>query len=335
MRLKSFTANSMKEVMQMVREALGEEAIIIATREENGGKSVRVTAAVEEDRLPPENMEEDPYTEDWLYGDDDDELTVVEEITEVMLRHAAPEDVLDQVVSCASVMGLEDPRVAMLAAIENLFQFEPLPAKATKRALMMVGPPGSGKTLAVAKMAARATMNGLSVAVITSDTIRAGGVEQLKAFTRLMQIDLKTADTPKALKSCLDQVKDADQVLIDTSGINPFNPENIRDLARLMGAGDIEPVMVLPAGLDAEESGEMARVFATIGVRRVLPSRIDVARRLGSLLAAAHQGGLSFADASDTAKVADGLTPLSPKRLTQLLMPRAEGARMNTARKAS
>ena len=49
MRLKSFTAKSMRDAMQMVREALGEDAIIVATREENGGSSVRVTAAVEKE----------------------------------------------------------------------------------------------------------------------------------------------------------------------------------------------------------------------------------------------------------------------------------------------
>ena len=47
MRLKSFYAKTMTEAMQMVRETLGEDAIIVATREEKGGKAVRVTAAVE------------------------------------------------------------------------------------------------------------------------------------------------------------------------------------------------------------------------------------------------------------------------------------------------
>ena len=48
MRLKSFYAKTMTEAMQMVRENLGEDAIIVATREENGGKAVRVTAAVDD-----------------------------------------------------------------------------------------------------------------------------------------------------------------------------------------------------------------------------------------------------------------------------------------------
>lgn len=202
MRLKSFTANTMTDAMKMVRDELGEDAIIVSTREENGGRTVRLTAAVEE-RFDPQEPTSDAISRDWMYADDDDESMVIEEITETMLRHAVPEDVLDQVVSCASVLGLDDPRAAMISTIESLFKFSPLPDTPSDQAFMLVGPPGAGKTLAAAKLAARSAMGGLNTAVITTDTVRAGGVEQLQAFTRLMNIDLKKASTPNELKACL------------------------------------------------------------------------------------------------------------------------------------
>ena len=320
----------------MVREALGEDAIIIATREEAGGpggaKMVHITAAIESDPLytdAPRNHA-DIADDDWLYGDDDDEATVIEEITETMLRHSVPEEVLDQVVSCASIMGLEDSRIALMAALEGLFRFEPISAQKSSRPLILVGPPGAGKTLAAAKIAARSTMQGLNVAVITTDTVRAGGVEQLEAFTRLLDIPLHTAADAAELKERILEVRSADQIIIDTSGINPFDPESVKLTARLIGTAEMDPLMVLPAGVDAEESGEMARIFATIGTKSILSTRLDVARRLGGLLAAAHEAGLSFADVSDTPKVADGLTAMTPKKLSHLLMPRAEGATIDT-----
>ncbi|USO02933.1 MAG: GTPase [Rhodospirillales bacterium] len=323
----------MTDAMKMVRDELGEDAIIVSTREENGGRTVRLTAAVEE-RFDPQEPTSDAISRDWMYADDDDESMVIEEITETMLRHAVPEDVLDQVVSCASVLGLDDPRAAMISTIESLFKFSPLPDTPSDQAFMLVGPPGAGKTLAAAKLAARSAMGGLNTAVITTDTVRAGGVEQLQAFTRLMNIDLKKASTPNELKACLLETREADQVIIDTAGTNPFDPDSVKMAARFIGCGNIEPVLILPAGADADESGDIARIFSTIGARSLLPTRVDVARRLGGLLSAAHQGGLSFADISDTAKVADGLAPLSAKRLTQLLMPRAEDAKLHKIRKA-
>ena len=71
-----------------------------------------------------------------------------------------------------------------------------------------------------------------------------------------------------------------------------------------------------------------------IGAQRLLPTRIDVARRLGSLLVAANQGSMAFTEISATAKVADGLSQLTSKRLTQLLMPKADSAKLATAKKA-
>lgn len=336
MRLKSFYAKTMTEAMQMVRESLGEDAIIVATREENGGKAVRVTAAIDENfKLPSSSGRDDIAFElgrdglaaerdDWLQYDDEqeDESSLTEAIIDALLKHGAPEDILDHIVNCASMSDLDEPAIAFIAALDTLFGFTPLPQAKYKKAMMFVGTPGSGKTLAVAKQAARSVMSGLSVAVISTDTVRAGGVEQLSAFTKLLKIDLKTAKTPAELNKVLSEVAGTDQILIDTSGFNPFKTDDMKSMARWMGAGDIEPILTLAAAGDAEESGEMARIFSALGVRRFIPTRLDIARRLGGLLSAAQHGGLSFADASVSASVADGLIPLSPRRLAGYFFPK-------------
>jgi flagellar biosynthesis protein FlhF len=161
----------------------------------------------------------------------------------------------------------------------------------------------------------------LRIGVISTDTVRAGGLEQLAAFTKLLRIDLKKADTPQALKARIAELADCDQILIDTAGTNPFLQDDVRGLAKLSGVGSIEPYLVLAAGGDADECGEIARIFSAIGAHSLIPTRIDITRRLGGLLAAAQTGGLSFADASNTPKVADGLIALDPRKLAGLLMP--------------
>jgi len=307
----------------MVRDTLGEDAVIVATREERGGAAVRVTAAIE----PAFEIGREPAAagaDEWLqYDDEQDEFAVAEELTETLLKHNCPEDVMDNIISCATVIGMENPGIALIAALEHLFYFRPLPTTAHKKALMMIGPPGAGKTLTVAKMAARGTMNGLKVAVISCDTVRAGGVEQLKSFTNLLEINLQKANSPKDLHHIIADLGRYDQILIDSPGINPFETSDIKTIAKLIGAENIEPHLVLPAGIDTEESSEMARAFAALGAHTLIPTRIDIARRLGSALAAAHSGSLAFADISNTPKVADGLLSLTPKSLAKLLMPSA------------
>ena len=324
MRLKSFYAKTMTEAMQMVRDALGEDAVIVATQEERGGQ-IHVTAAIEPDMATPNfELERAHGANGWLqYDEEQDENAVLEDLTEAMLRHAVPEDVMDNVISCATIVGLDNPKAALIAALEHLFTFAPLPQQQHNKAILVGGAPGSGKTLVAAKLATRGVMNGLKVGIISTDTVRAGGVEQLEAFTKILKTPLLRAPSPRDLSAVLADMQGYDQIIIDTAGFNPFDTQSVSEFAAMMNAGNMDPVMVLPAGMDVEESGEVARIFGAMGIERILPTRLDIARRLGGLLAAAHQGQLSFTEGGDTAQVADGLTSLSPEKLARLIMPEA------------
>lgn len=337
MRLKTFYAKNMTEAMRQVREALGDEAIIIATRDENGGKSVRVTAAIEQtDDLP------DPYGDDYVrerqsashqtfsndraraeylqYDEENDfEGQLTEELTDIMLRHVVPNDVMDNLLATAAMSGLGTAESALAAALDHLYGFSPLPSK-TRKALMLVGPPGAGKTLMVAKLATQAVMDGLSVAVITTDTVRAGGVEQLQAFTKILKIPLQKAKTREDLNMILNQIQGKDLILIDTAGTNPHDPDDMSRIARLADAGTIEPILAMTAGIDAEESAEIARSFALLGVQRMLSTRLDISRRLGGLLSAAQKGGMSFCNISFSPRVTDGVDSFSAIGLAKFLM---------------
>lgn len=339
MRLKSFYAKTLTEAMQMIRDTLGDEAIIVATREENGGKAVRVTAAIDtRDFGAPvsgaPNFEVDqtgaapPSRDDWLQYDDEldaEENTISEDLTDMMLAHSVPEDVTDQILSCAMIVGYNDVAAALEDSLDHLFQFRPiLGNKAGHKPIILVGPPGVGKTLMVAKLAARAVMAGERVGVITADTMRAGGVEQLAAFTKILNIDLKRVKNSADLTKALSTMRGMDHVFIDTAGTLPYDTSEIKELAKFLTAADMEPVLALPAGMDAAEAGEIARIFSAVGVRRLMPTRLDVGRRLGGLLAAAHQGGMAFAEASFSPQVAEGMNALTPRRLTEYLLPKTQ-----------
>ncbi len=345
----------------MVRETLGEDAIIIATREERGAKGgVTVTAALDADDMsvvsPRKQVEREPagYTrsgakpsapgkspafevadaavghiadaDDWLQYDDEEDAEggVTEQLTEILLRHSVPEDVTDPVLSFCMVMGINDPKLSLIAAMENLFRFQPLMPVTNKpvtrrKPFMFVGPPGSGKTLTVAKFAAKAVLQNVPAVVLTADTMRAGGVEQLEAFTRLLEVPLHKIKSPADLKARLADLRPDTAVFIDTPGLSAFSSESMKQLAKLTAAGDIEPVFVLPAGIDPAESADMARLYSAIGVRRIVSSRLDTARRYGGLLAAANAGNMGFAEIGNSPHVAEGLQILSAKILTQYL----------------
>ncbi len=353
MRLKSFYAKTLTEAMHMIRDTLGDDAIIVATREENGGKTVRVTAAVDPSDKPygytpvgtsPNFEINKPITgqavsDSWLQYDDEqdaDENSIAEDLTDIMLAHSAPEDVTDQILSCAMVIGYRDVAAALEDSLDHLYQYRPiLSTKPATKPIIFVGPPGVGKTLMVAKFATRCVMAGQTVAVITADTQRAGGAEQLSAFTKILNVTLKRVKNPADLARAVTESRGTDYIFIDTAGTLPYDTNDVRDLARWLAAIDAEPVLALPAGMDATESGEISRIFSTLGVRRLVATRLDVGRRLGGILAAAHQGGLAFAETSFSPQVADGMMQMTPRRLTEFLLPKHKRPMTKTAMSSS
>jgi flagellar biosynthesis protein FlhF len=198
--------------------------------------------------------------------------------------------------------------------------------------LLLAGPPGAGKTLAAAKLAARAVLAGQTVRLITTDTGSAGAVEQLTAFARPLKLTVETAEGPAGLAAVIAKRRAAlpTMTLIDTQGVNPYDSVELAGLAAQIVAAKADPILVLGAGGDARECGEMAEIFARIGCTRLLVTRLDLARRLGGVLSAALTG-LALAETGASPIVAHGLQPLTPDALARLLVAdhrRSSGSRI-------
>jgi flagellar biosynthesis protein FlhF len=148
--------------------------------------------------------------------------------------------------------------------------------------------------------------------VITADGRRAGAAEELAAYTRLLGIGLVVASTPQTLLRALSQRGPGTTVLIDTAGINPFADAELLELKSLVDAAAAAAVLVMPAGQDFAEASEQAQAFTPIGTRHLLPTRLDLTRRIGSILGAASAADLILTEAGTGAGASDGLTPLTP-----------------------
>lgn len=312
MRLKSFTAPTVAEAMAQIRETLGDAAIIVATNDDKDG-GVRVTAAIDEEtvRKPPPRP---------VRSDAADPADGLDAVYRAMRSHGVPAIIGEALLDRIAGFDTRDPGGALSAALRDMFGFASLAGRQERRPIVMVGPPGAGKTQTTAKLAARALMEGQSVSLVTTDTDRTGGGGSLAAFAEAMKLPLARADTPTELRSVLTEAKTVDLVVIDTAGRNHLQAADLVSLGRFLVLGGMEPVLILPAGLDPVEAGDIARAFADLGARRLVATRVDMARRLGSLLAAAHAADLGFAEYGDTPRIKDGLVPFDPPALARLLL---------------
>lgn len=292
MRLKTFRADRMTDAMAQLREELGAEAVILSTRRTAQG--IEVTAALEAEEpllIPPAGGA----------------ATV-----------AAP----------AGPLAFHNPPAALAEALSHgpldlalagVLGFAPLP-DGCDRPMMLVGPPGAGKTLTCAKLAARFVLAGTPPVIATTDGQRAGASAQLAAFTSVLGLTLAVAQSPAALGKAVARRQPGQPVLVDSAGCDPFDTRQAVALHALASAAAADLVLVLPAGLDAHESADLARAFAALGARHLVPTRLDAARRLGAVLAAAEAGPLLLTEAGTSPEVVDGLEPLTPARLAARLL---------------
>lgn len=287
MRLKLFRAPAMATAMAQVRAELGPDALILGTRRVAGG--VEITAALEPHEPPP--LAPDP-------------------VRLAALRFHAVPATLHQSLQAG----------ALDAALAGAMFFDTLPLAREAPPLLLSGPPGAGKTLTVARLATRLVMAGAMPMVITADGKRAGATEQLAAFTRLLGVDLIVACHPVTLGRALARRPDAAPVLIDAPGCDPFDPAQVEELTALTSTASARVILVLPGGVDPDEAADLATAYAEAGASHLVATRLDLARRLGGILAAAVAGRLALAEAGIGPGAANGLVPLTPAFLAERLL---------------
>jgi flagellar biosynthesis protein FlhF len=292
MRLKVYRAPRMADAMARVRAELGPDALILASRQVGDG--VEVTAALEpEDDLPAPSL-----------------APVYDPPSHAALSfHGVP-------VALHAALGHGD----LAARLGTTFAFAPLPLSASDRPLLLTGPPGAGKTLTTAKLAARLVMSGVTPLVISADGRRAGATEQLVVFTRVLNIDLVVADHPISLGRALARRPRGVPVLIDAPGLDPFDPGQAEELRTLAAVAGATTVLVMQAGLDTAEAADLAQAHAELGATLMIATKLDLTRRLGSVLSAADAGRLALTEAGVGPGVADGLISLTNVELATRLL---------------
>jgi len=301
MRLKIFHAATMAEAMAEIRRALGDDAVIVGT--EAAADGVRVTAATDS---------AGPAAE--IFADAAPAGDIAETLYEILERHRVPAPIVETLVGMALAIGGDDPALALGGALDAAFSFRPLHVETEPRRILLIGPPGQGKTVTTARLAARAVLAARPLRVAAADVARAGAFAQLGELCRPMGLKPQPWSPAAPLKA-----DGADLLLIDGPGVNPFDAADMASASEIIAATDAEPVLVLAAGTEASEAADIARAFAGLGARRLIATRLDVTRRLGAILAAAD-AGLALADAGVGRSIAETLVAMNPLALARLLL---------------
>lgn len=309
MRLRTFTAPTIADAMQLVRTELGPDAVILSTQRLGGGRGVQVTAGLET---------ADPRYDALVDGAG--AIEAVDSVGAALEFHGLPPVIADRLLTAAADLLVDDPVMALAGAIDAHLGFSRLDAICSPGAAMLIGPPGAGKTATVAKLAALARLENRPVVAVTCDVLRAGAVEQLATYASLLEVRAYRAKDPAALAAAIAAETPETLVLIDTTGSNPFDPAEMSRLGEFVDAARAQPILTLAAGGDVVESVECAAAFAEFGAQHLIATRVDAARRLGGVVSAAHIDRLSLVGLGNSPRIADGLAPVNPVSLARLMM---------------
>ncbi|TAM54016.1 MAG: flagellar biosynthesis protein FlhF [Paraburkholderia sp.] len=155
----------------------------------------------------------------------------------------------------------------------------------------LMGPTGVGKTTTTAKLAARCVMRfGASkVALLTTDSYRIGGHEQLRIFGKILGVSVHAVKDGADLKLALAELRNKHIVLIDTIGMSQRDRTVSDQIAMLCGAGlPVQRLLLLNATSHGDTLNEVVQAYSSAKGQPELAgcilTKLDEATNLGSVL---------------------------------------------------
>ena len=312
MKMKMFVGRTEEETMAMVRAEMGPDAVILSTREREDDGYFEIRAAIERAFSPkfatPKFAEVRPMFDETR-----------SQLSSSLRWHGAPDGFVHMVSEASARLGAGmEPHAALAAGIEGILTFNALRPQPEK-SLLLVGPHGSGKTTAVAKIARFLSDRKHPIEPVAADFDSSGQVARLAAL--MLKPSVTFALSPDHLMKLVREADDRGQKLvIDCPSFNPLDEADMKRCSDLISYMNVEPVLVLAADGHPMELEDNARVFAQAGCRRVILTRIDAVRRRGGAIAAISSARLSIASLGLTSNARCGLTPASSERIARLFL---------------
>ncbi len=357
MKIRKFKAKNFAEALELVRKELSEDAVILSSEEKSGARPfVEVTAAVDYDmdRVPVAHFAAPDGASpasagavaglqrfrDEITGQFKTEINELKAVIHEMKAGAAflgasmdrgkksllnflrERKIRDEfaIRLCEKAKDAKDLQRLITADLKTKRERD------GKKAVMLIGPTGVGKTTTMAKLCARAIKDGKKAAIINLDTYRIGAGEQARIYARIMGIPLATASTPEELKvKAADFGKTRDVIFIDTTGRNPRDDSYIEYIGSMCSAvpADLAPMelhLLMSASSDDEFMTEAYSSYRRLPLDYISFTKVDEAVSFGSIYNLQMVYGKPVAYLATGQRVPDDIEFLNETMLGNLIL---------------
>lgn len=201
----------------------------------------------------------------------------------------------------------------------------PLAVKLGKRTVfMLVGIQGSGKTTTTAKLARYLQKRGHKVALVCTDTFRAGAFAQLRQLAEQINVPIYGDDgeknASKVAAEGLKRFRDYDVVIVDTAGRHKDEESLIKEMKELEKTVQPDEVVMVIDGTIGQQAAVQAEAFhKATPLGSIVVAKLDGSARGGGALSAVAATGVPIKFIGTGEKV-DAIEPFDPPRFVGRLL---------------
>ncbi|MDL4840080.1 flagellar biosynthesis protein FlhF [Aquibacillus rhizosphaerae] len=191
-----------------------------------------------------------------------------------------------------------------------------------KKFVHLVGPTGVGKTTTIAKIAANSMLkDGKKVALITTDTYRIAAIEQLKTYSKILDIPLEIAYTIDDYRKAREKFNEYDLVLVDTAGRNFRDSKYIKELGKVVDLNhDLDTYLVLSLTTKSSDLEDIYRQFENIPIKQLIFTKKDETNTYGSILNLSLTNEIGIAYITNGQDVPDDIKGSSVQEICEMIV---------------